>query len=192
MTRNQRMARMLRGMTGLTQGRFAKKALLHPSMVTAIEAGEVEPTSQHLQRIAQGAGLTAADADELLRQAEALVRYRERQHEGRDEALPALMDRLKRQLGNVFTRLRALPDPGSAPRAEEGRDMEGLMARLKVRSPEVRVWIVRTAEEFQSPALCERVREEARRAADAGEAAAWAQLAEEIARQLPEPIESGG
>jgi transcriptional regulator with XRE-family HTH domain len=182
------MAGMLRGMTGLSQRRFAEEVGLQPRQISGIEGGQVEPTPQDLQRIAQGAGLTVADADELLRYGEALARYRRRQDQGSEEALPALMDRLKLQLSRSFLRLLALPGPGSGPQAGEHRAVEELMARLRVCSPEVRVWIVRTAEEFQGWELYERVREEAGQEAlrNSEEAAAWAQLAAEIAAQLQE------
>lgn len=181
--RSQRIAGMLRGMAGLSQRRFAEKVGLHPRQIAAFEGGEVEPTPQELQRIAQlGMGMTVADAEELLRQADAMARYRERQQEGRDEALPALMDRLQRQLSDTFLRLLALPGPQTVER----RDVEELMGELRACTPEARIWLVRAAEEFQSRELCERVREEAAREAERGGelAAVWAQIAEEIAVQV--------
>lgn len=186
MTRNQRLARMLRGLTGLSQGQLARKAGLNPNRVAAIEAGELEPMARDLQRIAEAAGMAAADADQLMRIAEAFIRNRRRQDQGSLEALPALMDLLKLQLAAVFLRLLDLPGPGT-PRAAGGPEhVEDMMNRLRPRSHEVRVWIVRTAEELQCWELCERVCDEAVRvAADNPEVAAqWAELAEEIAEQL--------
>lgn len=187
MARNQRMAGMLRGITGLSQRQFAKRVGLHPRHITAIEGGEVEPTPQDLQRIALGAGMTVADADELLRHAEALVSYRERQDQGSEEVLPALMERLKGQLSATFLRLLALPGP--EPRPVERRGVEELMAQLRTCTPEIRVALVQVAEEYQSLELYERVREEAAREEERGaeDAVAWAHLAKEIAVQLQQP-----
>jgi transcriptional regulator with XRE-family HTH domain len=180
------MARVLRAMTGLSQGQFAKKAGLRLSDIAGIESGQTEPTVQNLQRIAQGAGMTASDADELMHYGEALIDYRQRQDQGSEEVLPALMSRLERQLSATYLRLLALPGPEPRPQAVEPRSVEELMDRLKSCSPEVRVYLVRVAEEFQSQALCERVREEAALEGEhPEEAVAWTQIAEEIAAQLP-------
>ena len=177
------MARVLRAVTGLSQGRFAKRAGLRPTEIANIESGQTEPTVHHLQRIAEGAGMTAADADELMRYAEALIDYRQRLDRGTDEVLPALVKRLEWQLSRTFLRLLALPGPDPEP----AEPVEELMDRLRETPPEVRPALVQVAEEFQSRALYERVREEAEReSGNPEEAAAWARLAEEIAAQLQE------
>lgn len=191
MTRNQRMARMLRGLTGLSQGQFARKAGLNPNRVAAIEAGDLEPTAQDLQRIAAGAGMSAADADQLLRIGDWFSSGRQRQDQGALEALPALMDTLKQQLGVVFLRLLALPAPAAAPAAEDPAHVEDMMNRLRGRRHEVRVWAVRTVEELPSWSLCERVCDESiresLRGGDLDRAVEWAELAQEIVQQLENP-----
>lgn len=182
------MARVLRALTGLSQGRFAKRAGLRPTDIANIESGQTEPTVHHLQRIADGAGMTAADADELMRYAESLIGYRQRLDQGGTEVLPALMERLERQLSGTFLRLLALPGPTPEP----AEPVEDLMDRLKETPPEIRTVLVQVAEDFQSQALYERVREEAEReSGNPEEAAAWARLAEEIAAQLQEPERDG-
>jgi tetratricopeptide (TPR) repeat protein len=103
------------------------------------------------------------------------------------------MERLKEVLSTAYYRLLALPEPDQAPQADDEDPLktEDLMRRLKSSSREARVFLVRVAEQFQSWALCERVCDESIREAarNVEEAAAWAQLAQEIAERVPAPEE---
>lgn len=188
MTRNQLTTRILRAVTGMSQGEFALKAGLGRNRLSHIEAGEAEPMPQELQRIAHAAGLTAADADEVLRSLEALLHQRRRHEQGHVEALSSLRDRLSRQLADTYLRLLSLPGPETA-KAVTSQHVEDMMDRLRSRSHEVRIWVVRTAEEFQCWELCERACDESVRLVDTDpeQAAQWAELAEEIAEQLEVP-----
>lgn len=185
MTRKQRMTRILRAASGLSQGQFARSAGLSRNRLTHIEAGEAEPTPQEIQAFAHIAGLTAADADELLRYLEALIDRRRRHEQGHGAALSELMDRLNRQLSDTYLRLLSLPAPDAA-RAVSAEHVEDMVSRLRSTSHEARIWIVRTAEEFQCWELCERACDESSRlaATDPEQAAQWAEIADEIAEQL--------
>jgi tetratricopeptide (TPR) repeat protein len=85
--------------------------------------------------------------------------------------------------------LLALPGPDAVPQPEDRLKAEDLLRRLKDCSKEVRVSLVRVAEEFQSWALCERICDESIREAERNveEAGAWAQLAQEISERVPVP-----
>jgi transcriptional regulator with XRE-family HTH domain len=189
MTRNQRLVRMLRGLSSLSQGQLARKTGLSSNRIAALEAGDLEPTAQDLQRIAEQAGLTAADAEQLMRFWETLSTNRQRYDQGSLETLPVLADVLKQQLATVLLRLLALPGPDADPEDADPAHVEDMMNRLRSRSHEVRIWVVRVAEEFQSWALGGRVCDEAARLAaeNPEEALQWAELAEEIVEQLEKP-----
>lgn len=190
MSRDQRIARLLRAVTELSQEEFAQAVDLPPSLVSQIEACRIEPRRSHLQIMARkGAGITLSDAEEVLHHLETARDYRIRQEQGTTEVLPGMVERLKEALSTVYDRLLALPGPDIVPQSEDRLEAEDLLRRLKNTSKEIRVSLVRVAEEFQGWALCERVCDESIREAerDLEEAAAWAQLAQEIAERAPVP-----
>lgn len=190
MSRDQRIARLLRAVTELSQEEFAQAVDLPIGLISQVEACRVEPRRSHLQDMARkGMGITLSDAEEVLHHLEVLRAYRSRQEQGTGEVLPGMVERLKEALSTVYYRLLALPGPDAVPQPEDRLNAEDLLRRLKDCSKEIRVSLVRVAEEFQNWALCERVCDESIREAERSveEAAAWAQLAQEIAERVSAP-----
>ena len=102
--------------------------------------------------------------------------------------------RLQREVLTEAVRLsRAVPDSDGYPATYDlvpaQRRAEELFVRLERRAQEIRLVMVEEAEEFQTWYLCERVCRESVHAAsrDLEEAAAWAQLAQEIAARVRAP-----
>lgn len=189
MSRSHQVARLLRSVTELSQEDFAQQIGLSPHLVSQIEAGWMEPNRSHLEKMARRVGITLSDADEVLRYLEALRKYRHRQRHGSEAALPALMGELGRLLSAAYYRLLELPEPTPVPHEEDRLKVEEMMNRLRDAPKEVRRSVVQVAEDFQTWALCERVCEESiqEAARSVEEAAAWAELAQEIAVRVAAP-----
>jgi transcriptional regulator with XRE-family HTH domain len=183
MSRRHQMARLLRAVTELSQDEFAKATDLSPHLIAQIEAGLMEPSPPHLQKMARKLGITASDVDEWLRYLETLRSYRDGQQRGTQEAFPALQDHLETVLSGVYRHLLALPKPSQMPHDNDRLQAEALLAELRDASREVRVALIEVAEEYQNWALCELVCDESIKEAarNIEEATAWARLARQIA-----------
>lgn len=184
-----RKARLIRALSGLTQEEMSRETGIPASLIDHFEQGNVVPGGDHLEKMAACAGITAADADEHLR----LYRMQRETWLRRSEGLGAVLDHLARRLGRycagAVQRLLKLRVPERPPSPEDSRQAEEQFLRLKRLSRRSRLAAVRSIENFQSWALVERCCEESVQQASRNlkRAAAWAQLALEIARLMPGP-----
>jgi transcriptional regulator with XRE-family HTH domain len=187
----QRLARLLRALSGKTQEEVAEEIGVYRSHIAQIELGEVVPGPEHLAAMAESAGISVADGEELLGLYETRRRPRRRWGRGRDaeELLDRMAEGLRSDAGTVYERLLTLQLPGSLPKPEDREGAEELFARLEGLGEDMRLVVVRVSEQFQTWALCERVCEASVREASRGieAAAAWAHLAEEIAKRVRGP-----
>ena len=173
MTRNQRLARLFRALSGDTQEELARKAGVHPVLLAQYELGRREPGPENLERLARQAGLTVEDGVEILRLADTLGRSRQRAGQGLD----TLAGELASLVTGVYRRaLRLPPIPSGGGRVE----VQWLL--LKDLPEDQRLAVVQVAREFQTPALAQRVYDESMALAsrDPEGAAALARLAREI------------
>jgi len=188
MKREILMARLLRALAGKSQAAMGEDTGLHPSMVAHVEAGKNPPSQEHLEALARGAGITVADAAELV---ELYESYRQARGEPGDQLEHALHQLSARMLFHIEASLRRISalHPNPALPAVERRQAEELWSRLAVCSPEGRLAIVRLGEEFRTWALCERLCAESEREAprQAAVAAELARLAQEVAERVPGP-----
>jgi transcriptional regulator with XRE-family HTH domain len=181
MKREILMARLLRALAGKTQEAMSEDTGLHPSTLGQVEAGKTSPSREHLEALARGAGITVADAAELVELYESYRRVRGEPGDRVETALHQLSARMLFHVEASLRRIAALhPNPGLP--AMERQRAEELWSRLVVSSPEGRLAIVRLGEEFRTWALCERLCAEAEK-----EAPELARLAREVAERVPGP-----
>jgi transcriptional regulator with XRE-family HTH domain len=188
MKREILMARLLRALAGKTQEAMSEDTGLHPSTLGQVEAGKTSPSREHLEALARGAGITVADAAELVELYESYRRVRGEPGDRVETALHQLSARMLFHVEASLRRIAALhPNPGLP--AMERQRAEELWSRLVVSSPEGRLAIVRLGEEFRTWALCERLCAEAEKEAPrrAAQAAELARLAREVAERVPGP-----
>ena len=187
MKRQHLMVRLLRALSGKTQQQLGKETGVHRVTIAQFELGGVLPSPAHLARLAKGASLSVADADEILRFAEALGGAGRLGREAED--LDELEEKLRAHISHSRQRLLMLPLPENLPKPEDRLRAEELWQRLKELDADTRLVVVRVAEEFQSWALCERVCEESARAVSRNveEAGSLARLAREIADRIRGP-----
>lgn len=184
MRRENLKARLLRALSGKSQADVARDAGVDPALVAQLEKGKGVPREEYLERLAGGADLTAADAEEILRLAETLRRSRRWQGKPPQQVFQELAERVRARTAAAHRRLLTLSRSGpSGP--EERRRAEELLSRLELLPAGWRLLAIQLAEEYQSPALAERARTEAQACGDPAEAAAWARVAEEIAETIP-------
>jgi tetratricopeptide (TPR) repeat protein len=126
--------------------------------------------------------LEALESDDLTIEERALV----------EEAMVEISRQARKTLNEAVklsraTPERGYPEPGDVSRCRH--EAEALWRRLKNLSEEVRLAVVRVAEEYQTWALCERICEESEHEAsrDVESAAGLARLAQEIAERVPGP-----
>jgi len=189
MTRKAMLARLSRALSGKSQIAFARDLGVHTSLIGHFEQGRVVPSKEDLERLAAGAGITLVQAEEILRLYEAFRRSsRDARSRGAEEALDALARDLRTLAGSIYRRVLHLPPAGEPSPADRER-AEELWARMEPLPEESRFALVRVAREFQSRALCERIRAEAaaEAARDPQRSAALARLAQEIAERAPGP-----
>ncbi|HTG32822.1 MAG TPA: helix-turn-helix transcriptional regulator [Thermoanaerobaculia bacterium] len=181
-----RLARLFRALSGETQKDFAERTGVDLSLLARYELDQVEPGLDPLARLAEGAGLTLAAGEQVLRLADTLSGPRRRTGAGIEDLgaeLPAL-------LAGTYQRLLRLTPPADPPRAEDREHANDLWARLEPLPEDEQLAVVRVAREFQSWALLERVCEESLAASrEAGRSASLARLAQEIAARVRGPEE---
>jgi transcriptional regulator with XRE-family HTH domain len=189
MKRENLKARLLRAVSGKTQEQLGEEIGVHPGLIGQIEQGKVLAKPDYLERVAASAGITSADAEELLRRYETLRTSRRRRGRSAEDLLEGLAEDLRSHARESYERLVILPLPDSVPRAEDRVRAAELFERLADLSPEERLAVVRLEEELQTWALCERVCHASTREAsrDVELAAAWAGLAGEIAERVRGP-----
>jgi tetratricopeptide (TPR) repeat protein len=189
MRRENVKARLLRAVSGKTQEQLSEELGDPLGLIGQIEQGKILARPDYLERLAATEGITAADAEDLLHRYEMLRASRRRRGQSAEDLLEGLAEDLRSHTRKSYERLLALPLPESEPRAEDRVRAAELFERLTGLSPEERLAVVRLEEEFQTWALCERVchastRETSR---DVEIAAAWADLAKEIAERVRWP-----
>ncbi len=189
MRRENILARLLRALSGKTQKEMAEEIHVEQSLIAQIELGDVVPSPEHLYGMAESAGITLAEGEEILDLYETRRRGRRRRGLSAEDFLDEMAQGMRSRADAAYRRLLTLPLPDSAPKAEDRQRAEELFARLKDYPADVRSAVVKLAEEFQAWALCERccdasARENSRKLEDA---AAWARLAREIAARVRGP-----
>jgi tetratricopeptide (TPR) repeat protein len=180
------LARLLRALSGKSQELAAQELGVHPSLIGHFERGRVEPAPEDLEQLAVGAGITLAQAEEILRLYEAFRRSREIRGRSGKEALDGFTLDLRSLFETVYRRILLLPRSGTPSPADRER-AEELWERLKNAPEGMRAEVVRVASDFQSWALCERVCAESVTEAsrDVRHSASLARLALEIAEHVP-------
>ncbi|HEY0515404.1 MAG TPA: helix-turn-helix transcriptional regulator [Thermoanaerobaculia bacterium] len=113
MRRRNLLARLFRALAGDTQKEFAKKAGLHAVLLAHYERGHVEPSPDHLARLAAAAGLTVEGGEQILELADSLRQPRRRGGAGIEDLGP----QLSFLVAGVYRRLLRLPPPED-PQAE--------------------------------------------------------------------------
>ncbi len=185
------IARLLRALSGKTQGQIAEELGVDPSFIAQVELGKVLPGQDHLERLAAGIGLTAADAEIILRLFQALRDPRFRQGETiRDivEGLEAVVGSLMKA---AYLQMLGMHLPDGVPGVEERQRVHELFRELEALSQEERLVVVQVVKDCQSWAFLERVcqavsRESSRRVEVAVE---WVQVAREVAKHIEGPEE---
>ncbi len=184
------IARLLRALSGKSQEQLGKEVGVSPSLIAQFETGKVLPSREHLELLAEGAGLTLREAQDVLSLCEALRRsHRRRGGRSAEDLFQALAEDVRAHAESVYRRVLTLPLPVSHPRAEDRQRAEALGPRLKDLPPELSSAMVQIAEEFQSWALCEWLCVESVREASRHwqGSAGLARLAGEIAERVSGP-----
>src|SRR5215218_8585899 len=96
-----RLARLFRALSGETQKDFAERTGVDLSLLARYELGQVEPGLDHLARLAEGAGLTLAEGEQVLRLADTLSTPRRRTGAGVED----LGTELSTVLADTYQRL---------------------------------------------------------------------------------------
>jgi transcriptional regulator with XRE-family HTH domain len=165
MRREHYLARLLRGLSGMTQDQIAAEIGVHSSLVAQIELGQVLPIRAHLERMAGLAFFKLHEAEDVV---DRMLRSRRGGHgSGRTAAgFAGLAERLGTEIDRIRRRLLALPHPAPPSQTKTGRAAGDLYARI-----------------------CATLLDESERSAarNAREAAALAALAAELAEQIEEP-----
>jgi tetratricopeptide (TPR) repeat protein len=189
MRRENLKARLLRAVSGKTQEQLGEEIGDPPGIIGQVEQGKLLARPDYLARLAANEGITVADAEDLLRRYETLRTSRRRRGQSAGDLLEGLAEDLRSHTWESYERLVMLPLPASDPRAEDRQRAAELFYRLVSLSPEERLAVVGLEEEFQSWALCEKVCHASEREAsrDIEVAAAWADLAKEIAERVRGP-----
>jgi len=107
MRRKNLLVRLFRALSGETQNAFSKSTGVHAVLLAKYELDLVEPSPEHLERIAHAAGLTVADGEMILDYADALRRPRQRAGAGVD----GLPEKLAAVVDSVYQRLLRLSPP---------------------------------------------------------------------------------
>jgi transcriptional regulator with XRE-family HTH domain len=179
MRRKNILIRVFRALSGMTQKDFALATGLHPVLVAKYEQDLAEPGAEHLERAAQGAGLTTAAGEQILDRVEVRQKLRQRAGQG----LGGLADEIESLISDMEQRLLSVPLPESRPDLEDRAVVDRLWKILEGLDEEGQLVVVRIAPDFQVRPLAERVREESALLAssDPERAASLARLASEIA-----------
>ena len=112
MSRKNLMVRVFRALSGQTQRDFARTTGVDVSLLIRYERGSVEPGIDHLTRIAEGAGLTVADGEAILRYFGELRNPRQRAGAGIEDLQAGVSTLLSRS----YQRLLRLPLNSDLPK----------------------------------------------------------------------------
>jgi transcriptional regulator with XRE-family HTH domain len=178
MRRRNILVRVFRALSGMTQKDFALVTGLHPVLVAKYEQDLAEPSPEHLERAARGAGLTTAAGEQILDRVE--VRQRQRRRAG--QGLGDLAGEIESLIADIEQRLLSAPLPESRPDLEDRAIVDRLWSILEGLNEEDQLVVVRIAPDFQIWLLADRAREESALLAssDPERAASLARLAREI------------
>lgn len=191
MRREHMIVRVLRALSGKTQEQVAEELGVDASLIAQFEAGKVLPSRDHMEELAKGVGLTAGDAETLLCVFDGLRDPRLRQGQSLKEIVEGLQGAVDALAKATYLQMLGMPIPGGPPGPEEHQRAEELFQELEGLSQEERMAVVQSVDECQSWALlervCQAVDQEAPR--DAEKAAAWVEVAREIAANMDGPDE---
>lgn len=185
------LVRLLRALSGKTQGEVGKELCVDSSLIAQFERGRVVPSEEHLDLLAQGAGLTVADAVIILKLFEVLREPRFR----KSEALEVVVERV-REIAEALTRgayqqLLGARLPDGLPSLTERERAQELFQELEGLSQAERLAVVQEVDECHTWVLlqtvCRAVDHEAAR--DMGKAAEWVEVAQEVAAHIEGPEE---
>ncbi len=107
MSRKNLMVRVFRALSGQTQREFATTAGVDVTLLARYELGLVEPGLDALARIAEAAGFTVGDGEEILRRLDELRGPRQRAGTGIED----LQAEVSGILSRSYQRLLRLPLP---------------------------------------------------------------------------------
>jgi len=177
-----RLVRLFRALSDLTQRAFAETTGMHPAVIAQWELDHGEPGPEELKRAARGAALTVAAGEQVLRFADTLRLPRQRAGQGAE----GLKKQLAALLDTIYVSLLRFPLPIDSPRAEDRQQAAELWVVLKDLPEDQQLSVVRVAPEYQSWALAEVVCEESVEHAsrDLERASSLARLAQEIADRV--------
>jgi transcriptional regulator with XRE-family HTH domain len=185
------LVRLLRALSGNTQGQAGKELGVDSSLIAQFERGRVVPSEEHLEMLAQGAGLTVEDAIAILNLFEVLREPRFR----KTEALEVVVERVK-EIAEALTRgayqqLLGVRLPNGLPSLNERQRAQELFQELEGLSQTGRLAVVQEVDECHTWALlqtvCRAVDHEAARNME--KAAEWVEVAGEIAAHIEGPEE---
>jgi len=145
MKRKNRLVRLFRAISGMTQRAFAARTRIHHVLLAGYELDGPEPSQEHLASAAEGAGLTVAAGEQVLDFAEALRQQRRRAGLGPDD----LTNELAALSARVYQRLLRQPLPDPPPTPEDERRFEEQWAVLKTLPENQQEAIVRIAPELR-------------------------------------------
>ncbi len=131
MRRKNRLARLLRALSGKTQEQTAEEIGVHPSLIAQIELGKFEPSDDQLERMAASANLALADAEEIFLLAESLQRSNRWRGQSAEALLGELDERLRSHLSRAWQLLATLPPAERAPKPEDRRKGPGTTAQKR-------------------------------------------------------------
>jgi transcriptional regulator with XRE-family HTH domain len=110
------LARLFRDLSEQTQREFARTTGIEVSLLARYELDLVEPGLDHLARLAEGARLTIAKGEEVLRVVDELREPRRRVGTG----IESLLAELSAEVSRSYQRLLRLPLPLDSARSEDG------------------------------------------------------------------------
>ncbi len=185
MKRANRLVRIFRALSGLSQRAFARITGIRHAVLAQLELDLGEPAPGDLDRMAREVGLSVSAGEEILRTVEALRQPRRRSGAGGEDLLASL----ELLVAGVYQRLLRLPLPEEDPGPQDRQRAAELWALLEPLPPDHRVSVVRVAREFQTWSLAELCCEEsvAQVSRDLQRARHLARLAQEIADRVRGP-----
>jgi tetratricopeptide (TPR) repeat protein len=179
------MVRVFRALSGKSQRKFGQATGVHPNLIADYEEDKVEPSDEHLERLARGADLTVSAGDQILRFADALRTPRQRTGQGIEELVGPIVT----VASAAYQRLLRLPLPEDTPKAEDRQRAKELWLVLADLDEGQQLAMVQADRDFQNWALAELVAEASVEQAsrDLDIAASRARLAREIADRVRGP-----
>jgi transcriptional regulator with XRE-family HTH domain len=111
MRRGSKLAGLFRILAGDSQREFARKSGMHATLLAQYERGHVEPGPAQLARLAEAAGYTVEEGEQILSFADILLQDRKRAGSGVEELEPWL----SHLLSDVYQRLLRLSLPKDPP-----------------------------------------------------------------------------